>query len=202
MAANSPSKGKQPFYLKKFKILIFLLILIILVPGYFLIIKPEYESYQDNKRLSAQYQQEREVGIKQLKNYKQTVSVYQSVSSLQESRINQILPNDLEESNLYVNLEALVQQAGLILEDISIEAVDESKSPTKKTPDSDAAQPAVSNSSNLINIQLKLADVSYARMKDFLSILEVNLRLLDVDTFKFNAQEGNLGLAIKAYYFE
>jgi len=92
MAAHSPHKGKQPFYLKKFKILIFLLILIILAPGYFLVIKPEYESYQDNKRLSSQYQQEREVGIKQLKSYKQTVSIYQSVSSLQESKINQILP--------------------------------------------------------------------------------------------------------------
>ena len=205
MSYQNSIKKKTPFYLKKFKILIILLILIIALPGYFLVIKPEYAAYAENKQLSAQYQQELDAAIKQLKSYRQTIIAYQSVSSLEEDKINQILPDHMDEASLYVNLESLVKAAGLDLDSIVINPVDtttKKKSLSQKEQEIEPTQAALSDRIGLVSIDINTSDASYAKMKAFLASLEDNLRLIDIDNFNFNAIDGDLGLVLKTYYLK
>lgn len=202
MPHPTTSQKQKPFYLKRFKILIILLILAILLPGYFLALKPQYSLYQKNKEQVKQYQQQRDIKIKQLKDYKKRVSVYQSLDSLEETKINQVLPDNLDEANLYVSLESLIQKAELVLTEISIQSVKSTtpkKDPLQEGADAQA-QTAIDSQLGLVDIKLGLGGVSYTKLKNLLNLVETNLRLLDIENFAFNAEEGVLDLSLKTYY--
>lgn len=193
---------KQPFYLAKFKVLVFLVLLIIILPGYFFFVKPEYESYQKNKQLNAQYQSQRDLALNQLKGYKKTLSVYQAVDPLEEEKINQILPDNYDEANLYVNLESIVKTVGLSLDNIIINPVTTQVTRRPVIGKNTEAEAALSNQIGLIDIELILSDVSYVKMKNFFTVLETNIRLLDVKQFNFNAVDGTLSVSLQAYYLK
>ncbi|PIP75486.1 hypothetical protein COW86_03535, partial [Candidatus Kuenenbacteria bacterium CG22_combo_CG10-13_8_21_14_all_39_9] len=123
-------KNKKAFYLAKFNILIFILFLFILAPGYLFLIKPAYGDYQKNKIFFDSLDSQMEQNLNLLANYRKTFSNYQEISALDKDKINDILPEQIEEASLYVNLESLVQSLGMALDNISIEAVELEK--TKK----------------------------------------------------------------------
>jgi hypothetical protein len=209
MPHQTKRKERKPFYLKRFKSLIILLTLIILLPGYFWIIRPQYNSYQKDKKLFEQYQQQQDINIKQIKNYRQTVSLYESFDIEQENKVNLVLPSDMDEADLFVNIEGLVEAADLTLDNITITPITPadqkiSNPQNQLTPAAGAGQMEISPNKELNSalIDLDLSDVSYTKIKKLLSLIEVNLRLLDVDSFDFNAQEGTLNLSIKTYYLE
>ena len=53
-----------------------------------------------------------------------------------------------------------------------------------------------------VQIELALSEVSYSKLKNILDLMENNLRLLDVQSFNFNAVEGKLSISCQAYYLE
>lgn len=201
------NKNKAPFYVAKFKILITLLLLAILVPGYLFFVKPEYQAYQKNKSLFDNQQSELEQAIKELLDHKKIILSYQEIDSLAEEKINQILPSDVNESDLYVNFSSLVERVGLVLDDISIQLITSSdKDKSSRQADLQATQEkatqTIRGELGEIQVDLSLSDVSYIKIKNLMDLLESNLRLVDVQSFHFNAQEGSLSLMFKTYYLK
>ena len=200
---NKQPIGPKPFYLKKYKILIILLILAIFLPGYFLLIKPKYRAYQESKSLFNQYSFQLKNNISQLKKDKQIINNFQTISRSAESKINQILPSQLDEESLYVNIQSIADTAEVRLDSLSVEVVVESGR-KKITPGviKDKSDLGPTNQTKLVNIEMDLSKVSYLRLKNLFDLLEKNLRLLDVKSFSFDPTEGVLNASLQAYYFD
>src|SRR3989338_260339 len=202
-------KNKKPFYLAKFNILIFILFLFILIPGYLFFIKPAYNSYRQDKIFFDSLDSQLEQNLDLLASDQKIFNNYQDISALNKDKINVILPDQIEEASLYVNLESLVQSLGIALENISIETVELEK--TKKpvsaaSADSSSATagpaPDPKENINYADIKLELSEVSYPKLKELFSALEYNLRLLDITSYSFDPADGSLTLSLKAYYNE
>jgi len=200
-------KNKKAFYLAKFNILIFILFLFILAPGYLFLIKPAYGDYQKNKIFFDSLDSQMEQNLNLLANYRKTFSNYQEISALDKDKINDILPEQIEEASLYVNLESLVQSLGMALDNISIEAVELEK--TKKpvsakiddsSPEASESAPDPKENIKYAKIELELSKVSYPKLKELFSTIENNLRLLDITSYSFDPADARLTLSLKAYY--
>jgi len=200
-------KNKKAFYLAKFNILIFILFLFILIPGYLFLIGPADGDYQKNKNSFNILDGQREQNLNLLASYQKTFSNYQDISAFDKDKINAILPDQVEEASLYVNLESLVQSIGIALDSISIEAVELEKIKKPVSAQSDDSSPEASGAVadpreniNYVNIKLELSEVSYPKLKELFSTIENNLRLLDITSYSFDPTGASLTLALKAYY--
>lgn len=201
------NKNKKAFYLAKFNILIFILFLFILAPGYLFLIKPAYSDYQKNKVFFDSLGSQREQNLNLLANYRKTFNNYQDISALDKDKINAILPEQIEEASLYVNLESLVQSMGIALDNISLEAVELEKTKKPVSVRSDDSSPEASKFAldpkeniKYVQIKLELSEVSYPKIKELFSTIENNLRLLDITSYSFDPTDGSLTLSLKAYY--
>ena len=188
-------KNKKPFYLAKFNILIFILFLFILIPGYLFFIKPAYNSYRQDKIFFDSLDSQLEQNLDLLASDQKIFNNYQDISALNKDKINVILPDQIEEASLYVNLESLVQSLGIALDNISIETVELEK--TKKP-----VSAASADSSSATAGPAPDPKENINKLKELFSALEYNLRLLDITSYSFDPADGSLTLSLKAYYNE
>jgi len=189
-------KKKIPFYIEKFKAMVFLIVLIIAVPAYYFIIGPQYDNYQANQNEFEQLEQQSKLNMQQLVASKKIMADYELISQLDKNKIEQILPQQPDLANLYVNLEALVAQHDLELDNMIVEPI---KVVKKKVIFAD--DPKIKEDQlGLVNISLVVTNISYAKMKNFFDTLESNIRLFDVENFNFNPADGKLSISFKTYY--
>lgn len=201
-ASAALNKKPQPFYVVKFKLIVFVLILIIILPGYYLLIKPQYLKYKSNLAIFNRLEKELRINLKQLNSNKKIILDYQSINQLDKDKIDYILPNKPDIANLYVNLQAVAQKNNLTLTNLSINPL---KTIEKKIifPKQESKQ--INKNLNLIanvEINLELESVSYAKMKKLFYDLETNLRLLDILNFEFSPSDGSLSLFLHAYHLK
>ncbi len=192
-------KKAQPFYVAKFKFIIVLITVIIIAPGYYLLIKPQYNNYKNNSAIINRLEKELQINLKQLSSNRRIISDYQSINQLDKEKINRILPDTPDLANLYVNLQAIVQKNNLNLTNLS--AVPEKNNikkpilPTQQKKDVRLAPDLTSK----IRVNLELENVSYAKMKKLFRDLQTNLRLFDVISFDFSPSDSALRLVILTY---
>jgi len=194
--ATNQTIKKPPFYITKFKWLVFLLFFLALLGFYFLLILPQYHSYLSNQENLEQSEHQLETSMNSLSRNREIINNYQAINQIDKEKIDQILPNQPELSDLYVNLQSLVKQNRLDLESLIISNLNKG---VKKVS---AKQPLPTTLGNLesMEINLSLSGVNYLKMKEFFSVLEANLRLFDVNSFDFNPQSGHLNIVFKTYY--
>lgn len=191
-------KKPQPFYVVKFKVLVLIIVLLIVVPGYYFLIKPQYLKYKSNSVIVNRLEKELQINLKQLNSNKKMLLDYQFVNPLDKEKIERILPNQPDLANLYINLQAIVQKNNVDLSGITINPV---KVKQKKIifPKQQAKEESGLDLTANVEINLELKGLSYAKMKKLFHDLETNLRLLDVINFNFNPSDGNLSLSMLAY---
>lgn len=116
-------------------------------------------------------------------------------------RVSYILPSGQDIPDLIVQLEALAFESGSIIE--SVEFSSEKK--TTKAEQIRAGEQGVVKDYRGLNISLNLAS-TYSGFKNFLRLVEENIRLMDVNSIDFSTQssEGsqliNFNLSITTYY--
>jgi hypothetical protein len=202
-APPATKKEKRPVYLERFNILIFALLVLILLPGFLFFVKPEFDSFRQNKTDFKAREQQREIKISSLLKYKKTLSSYQSVNEIHQDKINTILPPTVEEANLYLNIDGLAKEADVIIESISINPVSIEKKIKPILGKGEAIDPleALSADVGLVDIALGFSNVNYVKLKKIFSLMEENIRLLDIDDFSFDPEMGNLDINITTYYY-
>jgi hypothetical protein len=196
--------GAPPFYVSRFKFLIVLLVLMIIVPGYYLLIKPQYNFYKSNLAQINRLDKELKINLKQLASNSKIITDYESINKLDKEKIEQILPATPRAADLYINLQSIAQQNNLTVESLFVNPAKQTLTkkiiPGKKTK-KDSLLSGLSLV-NKINIDFDLQDVSYAKMKKFFHDMEINLRLLDIQSFSFDPENSALSLKLTAYYLK
>ena len=135
-----------------------------------------------------------------LANLQDAVRAYQNIDKDDLARVNSILPDEYNKEALYGEIEEIIKQNGFI--PTSIALVKEGEAKEENTPNN---APSIATSSNshigTINISLGIASIDYAGMKNLLTVLQNNLRLLDVKELKLS-DGGAATLEMSTYYYK
>lgn len=193
--ANKKTKTGSSFHLRVvfarfYKLLTFLIVILILGGGYLFILEPKYresgQGSKDNLNLSKTELLRRQQHLNQLKKL---VDKYNSISPKEISRIKMILPEGKDIPGLFVQFQTLAAKNNLLLSSISFDE-------TPMGIEKDAIKK--------ININVDLlggSTNSYQEVKSFIASVETNLRLLDIDSIFFNPESSAYSLTVVAYYY-
>jgi hypothetical protein len=196
---NSRSRQFNKFLENYFKVIVIGIAAVIFIFGFFVLLLPKYEQtvkYVDvfNKQQSLDVSDLQS----QLKKTQQLIASYDNISQEDVAKIAAIAPAVQNKEELFSELNYLVSTNQLILQSISLSSAsgyqDQGLLPIT------GANTAVASSIQTVSITLSLAGVNYTALKNFLSVLENNLRLMDVTHLTFSPQGESVQMSINTYY--
>jgi len=202
--ASSNKNPKIPFYSKHIKITLFLLLLVLLSLGYFLVVNPQKNRYNQAKNDIQSKKQEIESGQAINRKINNVIKQYGSVSPLDRQRLSDVLPLGSDKSSIFVNIESIAKQAGI---DVSVISVSDHQDNTTSAnrdilKQADNAPSQATYQLAEAQITAGFENVNYISLKKLLNLIESNLRILDIQNFSFNPEESKLELNLKAYYLK
>ncbi|OGY42859.1 MAG: hypothetical protein A2729_03015 [Candidatus Buchananbacteria bacterium RIFCSPHIGHO2_01_FULL_39_14] len=171
----------------------FAVVILVLLLSYFLILAPKYEQVGvgGSYNLSAV---KAEVNKRQdyLNNLNELINDYQKISQADVGRIKNVLPADKDVAGLFVQLQEIAEKNNLLLASVNI----------NETPEAITAQDAKSQIKQIsVNLGLVNPAVnSYQKIKNFLSDLELNLRLFDISAVYFTPGDKTFSVNLVTYY--
>jgi len=200
-AKKENNDKKIPWYIQYFKPLIVLIPLLIIVIGYFVFLADVYGDYKQSKEYIQENQDQLQVKNAQLLDLKKVHQGFKDISLADRARVADILPQAIDESSLYVNIEKLITNPNVTgqLEDTFISQYKEDARKKKK---SKAAIDLLSTNLHKADVRLSATDINYINLKNLFDLVEKNIRLFDVKSFSYSAEDGALELNIMAYYLE
>lgn len=199
-------KVKTPILIKYFRPLIIILPVTVLLLGYFLLVRGELSKYNQQKDQSFAVEASLDAKLDHLVKLRQNVVDYENISLIDREKIDAILPENLNESDLYVNLESIAKDShvNMLLKSINIQPAKEQTSKSSNQIMSGDSRQPIGSAVEKVDISLSLSGVNYANLKALISALEENLRLFDVQTFNFNPspEVKALELSLTSYYLK
>lgn len=183
-------------FIKYNKAITLFLVIIILVFSYYFILKPKYEQVGGSGSYNLSNGKEDYVKRKSyLLDLKKLVTNYRQISQQDLNKLKEILPDQEDTASLFVQFQALAIENNFLLAGVTINEVPEKEKSSKKLP----------SEIKKLNITLELVGdqkQGYLQLKEFLSSLERNLRLFDVNSIYFSPDSANYSINIFAYYYK
>lgn len=194
----SSGKKMQLFFVRYNVILTLATVCLIIALSYFWFLRPKYELIGQGGANDIKFLQEQKLRRQTYLNKLKDVSAkYHKINESEIEKLKKILPTDPEIAGLFIQLQDLAQKNNLLLANVSINETapaDESQA-NAASPDLDQLK-RLSISLNLIS----RGEGSYEELKKFLTILESNLRVFDVQAVYFTPKSPNYSLSLITYY--
>jgi Tfp pilus assembly protein PilO len=181
---------------KYFKWVILLVVVFILITGYFWVVKPKYEETMASleERLDLE-KQEYLSKKKKMQKIEKLAMTYNEINDRKIKRVNHLLPTDYSYESLFTEINALVSNNGMLLTDIGI------KESEAKDSDEKGAEKDLPNLIKITEIEVEVMGVNYSGLKNLLSDFENNLRLLDITGVNFDPGSSSVSLVMQTYSF-
>lgn len=177
-------------FVRFYKLILSVLILMVLGSGYYFILGPKYNSAGKASRANlALAQIELEKRNQYYSDLQKLVDNYQRISPAEIQKLKLILPQGKDIPGLLVQFQSLATTNNLLLSSINFNDI---------SPISDKER------IKTLGISLSLFggnQNSYTEIKNFIASLETNLRLLDVDSVFFAPDSSSYSIKIIAYYY-
>lgn len=198
------------FLIKYFNLLAIVLAVIILIAGFFLLIKPKYNKISREIKLSNENSENKyNAAFNYLAQLNKLKAEYEKVSPEDIKKIEAMLPSEEFYEELFVQLESVVLKNGLLLTSIQIspEGIPSGKesaaakarnNPSEKNK---AAEDILPEEITKIKIAMNVAGVDYFGLKNLLYALENNLQLIDITNLNFSPDQKGVTIEMFAYYF-
>lgn len=116
---------------------------------------------------------------------KELVAQYDAITRSDIARLENIVPNGEDVPSLYVQLQAIAEQHGFLINSITI-------NPGNGENDSGL---------HSLSITMTMLGPDYEEFKRFLATIESNLRLFDIASVFFNPDVNSYSLSLTAYYY-
>ena len=193
------------FLLNYFDYVIIVTVLIILVSGFFIVIKPKYELVIQDVQL-AKINNESEYLIQEsyfgkLKKFK---NVFDNVEIENKRKIDIILPEKVNVEEFFREIEAIVSKSGLILTSLNIAKDEAGEAPDKSNKNKTNIEISDNNLElekvGKIKITMNVLGVDYDNFKKFIGVIENNLRLMDIENINFSLDGKSVSLDLITYY--
>jgi Tfp pilus assembly protein PilO len=174
---------------RKFKLISILIVLIILILSFLFVLKPKYDEVSQARQELASNQQEFADQKIYLDDIKKLISDYQKINSADVEKINKVLPAEEDIAGLFVQVEAMAKESGLNL--LGLDIAEKGETP-------ELAKSKIKE----LDITLNLAGGDYSAFKKFLSVVESNLRMMEIISINFAPEAATYALNLKTYYKE
>jgi len=193
--AITSDKDKPNFLNQHLKSIIFLLGVLIFAASYFLLWQPAWQKMNIDYSQAVIKEKEATLTAKKKiwQSLKDTEEIYLSISPEAKARVLEFLPRDQELPNLYYNLDQLAKTAGykivtLVVNQETDEETNEKDSAPKK-------------GLQTLKVNLSLEGSGYQNLKNFLSALENNLRIFDLESLNWDPSDTSFEVSFKTYYY-
>jgi Tfp pilus assembly protein PilO len=178
------------FFSRYYKILALLIVAIVGGVGYY-ILYPKYQEVSLGGEYSIEtLKSERQTRQRYLYELKKLKENYQKINQADIDKLNQILPSDRDIPGLFVQVAALAEDNGFILDSVNI-----SQEAAGRSIKGQAKQEI-----KKLNISLNLRGSSYQSLKYLLNAIEYNLRIFDVDAVYFSPDSDKYSVNLFTYY--
>ena len=198
-------KGGQDKILKEileiahryFFFVVLIVFLIIIACGYIFLIEPKYVAVSEKVKAEEEQKtkelEELTAYVDRLRQYR---NKYSSISAEDKARVDELIAGKYLPENIFAEMEKLIFSRGLILNSIDVAASQD------KINSADAGNTNSGRSSGVGEtiIKLDITGVNYEGLKQLLSIMENNLRLLDVKKVDFSPEQNSAQLEVTSYY--
>jgi len=202
--SNTVNKNKsnlsdiiQRYAARHFKLIPPTVLLVILSVGYLAVLKPQYDSIIREVDSENQKKSEQFAGEEQYRdNLILLQRAYKQIDQNDLARLGNMLPNKPEVEKIMVMLENISDRQYVKLDSLvfDLDAAQKKASPVTAGLDSERLKK--------LKINLDISGIDYRGLKKLLSVLENNLRLLDIDSVDFSPDSNSVNLGITAYYWE
>ena len=197
-------KKALALFMRYFKILPLALIIIILILGYFILIKPKYNKIRNEIETTIRQKEDNyqtyEGYFNKLNDLKRA---YNKIDTNNLQKINYLLPSEPEAEEILVQLESIVLRNGLLLSSVRLdwekaEPQGESRKPAALGENSEEGE--MLQEIGRVRATLGVTGADYTALKNLLKTLENNLRLIDVESIVFSPDEDTVTLTMSFYY--
>jgi hypothetical protein len=196
-------KNKRNTLLNRyFDLGVIVLAIFLLLLAYILILRPK----ADEVVLSAQEtisSQQRLFQAEQARLDRLTAAVeaYNQINPVDIERVNNILPSDYDKEALFGEVEELINNQGFILTSLVIKKDTDKVEDVSATEEEAPILPEVSENIGTISLQLEIAAIDYAGLKNLLISLEKNLKFLEVANISLS-DDYAASLTLVTYYYK
>lgn len=176
-----------------FYIFTFIFSIILIISGCLFVLRPKYEAIKAD--IAATYEaqkQDKDEMENYLINLKKYKKASDSISEEEKDKINMMIAEDPHYEDLFAQIESIISSQGLILVAINI-IKDNSKAELNQSQQTELG---------VIEVELTVAGLDYNIFKNLLTVLENNLRIMDVKKLDFIVNEKIAKLVIAMYYLK
>ena len=195
------------FLVNYFHLLRIGLLLIVLLIGSFLIIKPKYAITIEEIRQSKLQNQTKYIALQEnLEQLNELNKSYKEIALPNIEKINAIMPDRHNYEDLFSVMELLIKKRGLFLQSVEIDSGKEKEglqtreSAAKK--ESGGAQEEAQSDVVKVGLKIGIVGVDYANLKGLLQDIEDNIPILDIVNLSFSPSEKFASFEMNTYYME
>lgn len=196
------------FIYKNFKLVVFLEVFLVLIMGYFFIIRTEFLEIRDYDKLFSRKQEE----LKRIEEYKGNLAEFEKKYNILQKEVEadinvlyDILPPKEDLPNLMAQMEALAKSYGFTLGSINMSSGEKSSLNNKKSSSLIASKEnADDDLIKEVNVSVFLfgGDGNYQAVKELLDAFEHHIRFMDVISFSFEKEMKTYSILLKTYYLD
>jgi len=188
---NQLKQKINDFLIKHFRWIIFAIIIIIFVGGYFIFILPKYNQIVTDTKLKTDELEKKYSSRQQyLTQLIRLKMAYKQISQENKDKIEAMLPSSPKVEELVSEIEAISLKNGLTLTSLSVEPVEAKGGKTEDKLN------GVAN----VKITMEVVGTDYYALKNILKMIENNLRLMDVTSVNYLVGDKRTSLVLQAYY--
>ena len=208
-------KAINNILIKYFKWFVILSVVIVLVVGFFLLLKPKYD--QINSLLESSQQKQQELirqRVEKLENLQGIIESYDNIPEHQKDKIKAILPERKTKEELFTEIKQLVEANNnkLVLKSISIHKGGEkeedkrevtTREEAKDKKDDEQEIPKIDRSVpegvEKLKLEILVFGTNYNNIKRLLTTLENSLPIIDVTQISFSSGGNSVNLTLETY---
>jgi hypothetical protein len=189
------------FLASYFNLLTAFIVIIILSVGFVVFILPKYRQVDAKVKLANEQLEKEYIKLTGYLKKLQTINNdYSNINQDSIDKIRKFLPNQPETESLIEKMEFVAKNNGVILNSLDIDSGQGEPDPKtgiiKPSAQSLDLPPGVGKAIITVN----MSGVSYGVMKSLLSVLEKNLRLMDITNLTFAPGDQRVEMIIETYY--
>lgn len=173
---------------------------LVVVAGYLLVLRGTIERASvEGSTDFGQLQAQQEYLQGYVKDLEAMVNNLEAISQTDIDRLSAILPDEKGVGDLLVQLQTLSETHGFFLSSVNVsQGGTATEAPT--TPAARQAKPKATSPIQRMSISVVLQGPGYTEIKELLSSIERNLRVLDVNAVYFTPGSPDVTLNLYAYY--
>ena len=194
----------KKFFIKFYRIFTAVIVIICLAIGLVFFVLPFYKETVSNQKanieVSSGLLKSRSDHLEDLKKIRQE---YELIESAKIEKLGFILPEDSQISELFLQIDTIARDSGLVLSSIDASEIKSKKklaTPKSDTPEQIDDSSPKSDKIKTLEVSLSISGGSYKKLKIFLDKIERNIRLVDPQAISFDNSFESIDITFNTYF--